>query len=200
MIDVRPHKRWLLLSALALLILGAGSLLIGPAQKRAESAVAAAKKELAATERAYAQLRADMETANRLQNEIAPAAVERAMAPIDRLRAATIVERRAGEQYLSSLHYSFSPESRVAFDTIGAGRQSFAQSQLSLESDAATDTGVYAFIASLQRSLPGRLDLTHLKIVRPDAQGEVGAANMHVSLQAVWLSNGAASPLTEGAP
>lgn len=200
MIDLRPHRKWLSLAALALAIFAAGSLLIGPAQKRAETAVTATKKELATTQRALSQLHADMETANRLQNEIAPAAVERALAPIDRLRAATIVERRAGEQYLSSLHYSFSPETRVAFDTVGAGRQSFAQSQLSLEADAATDATIYAFIAALQRSLPGRLDLKHLKITRPDAQDSIGAVNLHMVLQAVWLSNGAASPLTEGAP
>lgn len=152
----RTHRRWIAIMAAALVVLATGVFLVGPLQTRTEKAAAAARQELAATLNAVAQLQDDIETAQRLQNEIAPASVERAMARVNRLKAASIVERRANEAYLSDLRYNFAPEQTVSFETVGAGRQVFAQSLLSIEAQAASDTGIYAFIESLGRSLPGR--------------------------------------------
>jgi hypothetical protein len=201
MIRLHPHRVWIALLALALIIAAGNAPLIGIAQKKTSDRLAALRAEADKSANTLRQLREDIATTERLKNQIGETEAEKSLAPVDRLRAAQILERRAAESRLTHFTYTLSPERKTPVDTVGAGTQTLATSQLTLMADAPTDIDAYIFIDAVRRALPGRLTLRQFTLTRIGAaDAPIAAANLRLNATAEWLSNGAAQNPAEETP
>ncbi|MDD3030178.1 MAG: hypothetical protein PHS57_07875 [Alphaproteobacteria bacterium] len=197
MIDFRPHKLCLSLFALATLI-GLGSEpFLGFVLHKAERKYHALQQENRETIKAIKQLRDDMAAVKKMGSEIDEAAARKYLAPVNRLKAAHILEQRAIESFLSHLTYTLSPEKRAVVNVLNAQDHQLVLSDWKIAADAPTDLDVYTFFDSLRRTLPGRLTISSLSLRRIDANLPLSEANIHVAAEGTWLSNGAGPALTE---
>jgi hypothetical protein len=101
MIDVRPHKVWMCLLALAFVVGAGNAPFLGLAEEKAEHKRIELQKENEKTAEALRQLREDIADAEKMKTEIDGDAATRYLAPVDRLRAAQILEHRAAEAHLT---------------------------------------------------------------------------------------------------
>ncbi|MDD3371599.1 MAG: hypothetical protein PHE27_07230 [Alphaproteobacteria bacterium] len=201
MIDLKPHRKWIGLLALAALI-GAGNRpVVGLALEKARTRHRALQ---AANEKAVAdlrQLRTDIAEAKKMKTQIDTSTAKRFLAPVDRLRAAQIVEHRAAEMRLTRLSYTFLPEEKVFFETVGAGKQEMALSKWTVEADAPTDVSAYAFLNAMEKTMPGRIALKKLSLRRIGrSDSPITNANVRFSANGEWLSNGANENPAEDRP
>lgn len=198
MIDWRPHRVWIGLLALAIIIGFSQAPVLGLAQLKAEQKRTALHNENNRTTQALAQLQEDIAAAEKMKNEIAVDEAEKFLAPVDRLRTAQILEHRAAEARLTHFTYTLSPEEATQVETIGSGKQQLATSKFSLSADAPTDTDTYVFLDAIIKTLPGRVTLRQMSLQRigvPDAP--ISEANLHLTASGEWLSNGASRNLAE---
>ena len=200
MIDWRAHRLWIGILCLALVIAAANAPLLGAAQEQETRKLAVLRQEYEKTAKALRQLQEDIAATEKLKTQIEDKEVEKSLSSTNRLEAARILERRAAESHLTHLVYTFSPEEKTAIDTPGSGTQTLATSRMTLTADAPTDVEIYLFFDSLRHSLPGRVTLRALSLHRIGAEDTpITASNLHLSAQAVWLSNGASPNLLEEA-
>jgi hypothetical protein len=192
MIDWYPHRGWIGVLTLAVIIGICNAPVLGLAQQRAGQKLAGLRAENAQTSQALRQLQDDIEAANKMKTEMDINEAESLLAPVDRLRAAQILEHRAAESRLIHFTYTLSPEEKVQIETADAGKQELATSKWTLAADAPTDTDAYAFIDAIIRTLPGRVTLHQISLQRTGAENAViSAANLHLTASGDWLSNGA---------
>ncbi|MFA4993912.1 MAG: hypothetical protein WC521_01210 [Bdellovibrionales bacterium] len=198
MIDFRPHRVWIGLLVLAVL-LGAGNApFLGIAQQKAEAKRAKLQKENKETISALQQLREDITTAEKMKTEIDETLANKFLAPVDRLRSAQILERRAAESGLTHFSYTLSPEEKTFVDTLGVGKQALAVSQWSITADAPTDVDAFAFLEALRRTLPGRVTLHRMSLQRTGRKdAPISGANIRLTASGEWLSNGASFNIAE---
>ena len=196
--DLKPHRLWMGILALAVVIGAGHAPFIDAARQREETKLATMRAEQQKTMTALNQLRDDIAATEKLKTKIDAAEAEQYMKPVNRLRTAKLLERRAAEARLSRFSYILSPESKTPVETIAAGTQNLASSQLSLTAETATDIDAYIFLDSLRRTLPGRFSLRQFSLERmaaPDAP--IAATNLRLIAKGEWLSNGAAENLAE---
>lgn len=199
MIDWRTHRGWIGMLGLALIIGAGNEPVLGMAQQKAAQRLAGLRADYSKTAAALKQLQDDVAATESLKTKIDEAEVEKSLAPVDRLRAAQILERRAAEVHLTHFSYTLSPEERTAVETVGAGRQELTVSKLTLAADAPTDTDAFMFFDAVRRTLPGRLVLRQVSLQRIGAADTpVSDANLHATASGDWLSNGASPNLAEG--
>ncbi|MDE2029939.1 MAG: hypothetical protein KGI97_05165 [Alphaproteobacteria bacterium] len=192
MTDLRPHRVWIGLLLLALVITVAQAPLLDAAQRKAAVRLDMLRAQAQKAEDGLRQFRADIALTKRLKDRISAKEAERSLAPIDRLHAAKILERRAAETHLSDFAYTLSPEKNTVIDSSGAGKQTLAASHLSLSAKAPADTDAYLFLDDLRRTLPGRLTLQKISLKRIHSPGApVRAENLIFKAEGIWLSNGA---------
>ncbi len=190
MIDWRQHRLWLGLLFAALVIGAASTPLLCIAQHKANATLASIQSKKTQSETALQQFQSDSAEAEKMKDEIDADDTGKLLAPVDRLRAAKILENRAQETHLSHFTYTLSPEEKISIDTIGAGKQELANSKLSLAADAPTDADAYLFLDNIAHTLPGHLALRHISLRRVEGD-TITAANIHIMAEAEWLSNGA---------
>jgi hypothetical protein len=201
MIDLRPHRLWLGLLALALATGFGSAPAIGIIQNRQQAKLLNLRADYDRTHHELEQLRADIAATDKLKSQIGTAEAEKSLAPVDRLRVAQTLERRAAESHLENFSYTLSPERKTPVETVGAGRQDLATSQLTLTANVPTDIDGYIFFDTLRRSLPGRLTLREISLERIAAvDAPLSSANLKLSVSGEWLSNGASQNLAEQAP
>jgi hypothetical protein len=183
------------------MILGIGNVpVLGIAQQKASQKLAVLREDCDKTNKALSQLKEDIAATENLKTKIDESEIEKFLAPVDRLRAAQIMEHRAEEAHLTQFAYTLSPEQKTLVDTVGAGQQELATSKLTLTADVPTDTDAYLFFDCLRRTLPGRLVLHQLSLQRIGAaDAPISAANLHMTASADWLSNGAVQNLASTA-
>jgi hypothetical protein len=199
MIDLRPHRKWIGLLALAALMAVTNASVLDLALDKAEGKrqkLNAENKEAAADLR---QLKEDLLAVEKMKDEIDADTAKKDLAPVDRLRAARTLENRATEAKLTRLTYTFSPEEKVTVDTVAAGKQDFALSKWTVSADAPTDLDAYVFLDSLSRTLPGQVTFRQLSIQRLPRKSDNSLSTMNVHLRASgeWLSNGAIKNIAE---
>jgi len=184
--------------ALASLIGTGGAPALNLARQKAEQKWISLKKENETSSETLRQLKEDIAAAEEMKKEIDVDAARKSLAPIDRLRAAQVLERRAAEANLTRFTYTLSPEEKTFVDTVGAGRQELATSKWTVAADAPTDTDAYVFLDAIARTLPGRVALRALSIRRTgEKDAPLSAANIHLTASGEWLSNGASRDLAE---
>lgn len=201
MIEWRLHRVWLglVIGALALLVLA--NPVIDWMRKKTLRDAAQTDAALTQTTHDLTQLRDDIATTQKLQNQIDAAEVAKRLAPIDRLRAVSLIERCAAQARLQHVQTTLSPETKVTIETLGAGPQILASSHLVFQADAATDLDFYHFIDALRQHLPGHVTLRHMVMERiTDGDTSISATNLRVTLEADWLSNGSNLQKDKGAP
>lgn len=186
------------LLALALIIGLGKDPALGLALRKAEARLFTLRTEKNKTEAALAQLQSDIEEAKKMQGKIDAKEADKILEPTDRLRTAKLMERRATEAGLTRFTYSISPERKTPIDTVGSGKQDFAESVVGIEADAPTDIEAYAFLEALRREMPGRFALHTLRLERTDKNdAPITNANVHMKASGKWLANGAGGDLTE---
>lgn len=188
MTGLARHKNWLLLLALSLLLAGAGNPALRLATETAERKAAQAKAERIQHESALRQLKADREAVRELSQKLTPESIERLLAPADRLKAGTALERRAAASRLKNLAYTFGPERPFTLAAASSGQLALAQSDLTWESSAQLDQDIRAFVESLQTALSGKLSLQRLVLTRTGTT--LSATPLRAQATMLWLSNG----------
>ncbi len=197
----KRHRLWLFLLALALLIGATAQPLLTFAQQEAASKRAHLRTEILKNRQALSQLQEDIAATEKLKRQITDKEAEDALPPVDRLRVAQSLERRAVEAHLTHLIYTIAPEEKVVIDTPSAEKQNLACSKITLNADAPTDKDAYRFLDSVRHTLPGRVTFQTLSVTRlPTAEGSVTASNVHLTAEGNWLSNGANPHLEEKRP
>ncbi len=192
MIDVRPHKTWIAALIAAALIAAASTPLFGLAQRKAAIKLTTLRKETAKTNEALRQINEDKIAIENMKNKIDVNAAKKYLRPVDRLRAAQILEDRAAESRLTGLSYTLSPEQKTDINTPGAGKQALARAQWTIAADAPADTDAFAFLDSLGRALPGRIELREMNLRRLGGKdSQISEANVRLTASGEWLSNGA---------
>ncbi|MGB9152743.1 MAG: hypothetical protein WCD70_06615 [Alphaproteobacteria bacterium] len=198
MIDWRPHRIWIGLLIVAFIVGAGNAPVLGIAQQNEKQRLASLLADYNKTADELHQLQDDIAATENLKTKIDEADVDKSLAPVDRLRVAQIIERRAAETHLTHFTYTLSPEQKTPIDTVDAGKQELATSTLALTADAPTDTDAYLFFDSLRRTLPGRLSVRQLSLQRIGAaDAPVSDANLHLTASGDWLSNGASQSLAE---
>ncbi len=197
MIDLRPHKKWMGVWAVSLLLGAASTPLLGVALHKAEQRRTALLQQKEKALNDIQQLNEDTAAAEKMKNEIDAVEARKYLAPADRLQAANILESRAAEARLTNLAYTFSPEEKVIVDTVGAGKQQLAKSKWCVTADAPSDIDVYNFLDALQQTLPGRLTLSQISIERIGEKEAISNANVRLTVSGEWLSNGASQTFAE---
>jgi hypothetical protein len=185
---LKPHARWIALLAAALVLLLAGL----PLARRGGAAAADRAKILAAEramlEEADRRFDEDMRLAERQDGSPGAEDIDRLLAPVDRLGAASVLERQAAAARLTHFVYTLAPEKKAVADS-AAG---LAESKVTLAADMPLDTDAHDFIDRLSASLPGRVRLRRFSLTRLAADAFPSTANVHMEAEAEWLSNGAA--------
>jgi hypothetical protein len=193
MTDWAAHRLWLSLLAIAVIIGAANAPLIGMATRAERTKLENLRSQSQKETDALRQLQDDLDATENLKTQIDDSDADRSLQSVNRLRVAKMLETRAAESRLTSFTYSLSPEKPTEFDTIGAGKQTLATSDVAMTADAPTDIDVYRFVENIRLSLPGRLALRHLSMERAaQPNAPIAATNLHVKIDAEWLSNGAA--------
>jgi hypothetical protein len=187
--EFSPHRLWLMLAAVALLVLAglpvARYLAEGEAGQAAR--IAAARQQ---DERALRRIEEDLLAARDLKNNLGAGEIARLLAPADRLQAAARLEQAAQAARISHFTYTLAPERQSRVDS-AAGPQELALSTVTLAGDAPLDTDIYRFVARAREMLPGRAKLKQLSVMR--LGNPPAAANVHMEAVFEWLSNGAQS-------
>jgi hypothetical protein len=197
--DWRAHKLWIALLALAIMIGLGNAPVLGLAQRKAEQKLAFLQDENDKTAKALHQLQQDIADAAKMKTEIDAGETEKFLAPVDRLRVAQILEHRATESHLTNFSYILSPEEKTQVETAGSGKQDLATSKITLAADAPTDIDTYAFLDAISRTLPGHFTLRQMSLHRIGAADTaLSEANLHLTANGEWLSNGASRDLAEG--
>ena len=192
MIDFRPHRVWIGIMALAVLIGAGNAPVIGIAEQKAEQKRAALQVENEKALDTLRQMREDILAVEKMKTVIDDAAAKEFLAPVDRLRAAQILERRAAESGLTHFTYTLFPEEKTSLDTSSAGKQELATSKWTLAADAPTDLDAYVFLDAIGRTLPGHITLRQITLQRIGAKdAPITEANVHLAASGEWLSNGA---------
>jgi hypothetical protein len=198
MIDFRSHRVWMWMLVLAVVIGAGGSPALNLARQKAEQTRISLLKENEKSEQALRQLRDDIAAAEKMKTVIDDDAAKKSLAAVDRLRAAQILEQRAAEANLTRFAYTVSPEEKTFIDTVGAGRQELATSKWTVTADAPTDIDVFVFLDAISHTLPGRVTLRALSIQRiGENEALISDANVHLTANGEWLSNGASRNLAE---
>lgn len=194
----RAHRLWVMLLALAILMAAVKAPLLGAAQTEAEQKLAALRTETDQATNALQQFSDDLTAIDKMKKIMDRREAELFLAPVDRLRAAAILEHRAAEARLSHFTYNILPEQKIRVDTIGAGPQELATSKMTLAADVPTDINASIFIDALRRTLPGRITLRTFSLQRINAP--LSDRNLHMTADIEWLSNGGTKNLAEKNP
>ncbi len=197
MIDFRPHRTWIGLLALSILVAAANKPVLGLAEDKAAQKLASLKSENKRAAEALRQMRDDLAAVEKMKPEIDGETAKKFLAPADRLRAARVFERRAAEAGLTHLSYTLSPEEKTPVETLG-GKQTLATSRWSLTADAPTDIDAYAFLDAVSHTMPGKISLRQMSLRRIGGDdAPIGIANVRLTANGEWLSNGAETTLAE---
>jgi hypothetical protein len=201
MSDWQQHRKWIVLLSVAFILAAIKAPLLDGAQREAARKLDAMHAQKEKTDAALAQFQSDLAEIDKMKDVIDDREIEKFMMPVDRLRAAQILEHRAHEARLSHFTYNMSPEEKTNIDTVSAGKQEMAISKITFAADAPTDNNIYAFFDAVRRTLPGRIALHDMIIARIDsADKPIKAANLRMTASADWLSNGSAKNLVEETP
>ena len=145
MIDWKAQRLWIGGIVLAVIISAISAPLFEASQQKGTQRLKDLRKRTEQADLALHQLTEDIAATEKLKTKIKADDVAKALPPVDRLRVAEILEHRAAESHLIHFTYTLSPEEKTVVDTIGAGKQTLANSKLSLSADAPTDTEAYQF-------------------------------------------------------
>ncbi len=191
MISLRTQRLWLGLLAISLIVLLVGQ----PILQKIVADLREQKNHLAQDEHdaraALDQLRDDIATTERLQNQISEEEVNHALAPVDRLRAAQKIERLARHHAIHAFAYSFGPEENTLISKAGATPLTLALTTLTLNGEVMTDLGAFTFLDAIPHTLPGNVRLVDLVLERPNQAVDTP---LHLSARFIWLSNGTKKP------
>ncbi|MFA5041241.1 MAG: hypothetical protein WC464_06385 [Bdellovibrionales bacterium] len=197
--DFRSHKGWIGLMVLAILVGAGNAPLLGAAEKKAAQKLVSLKKENEKAVAALRQMEEDLATVEKMKTVIDDNAAKKYLAPVDRLDAAQILERRAAEAGLTRFTYTLSPEKKASFDMVGISKHDLATSQWTVTADAPSDVDVYAFLDAISHTLPGRITVHQISLQRITEEGDpISFANIRFAANGEWLSNGASPNPAEG--
>ncbi|HEU0117900.1 MAG TPA: hypothetical protein VFR09_04630 [Alphaproteobacteria bacterium] len=195
---IAPHIFWLGLLVCAVLLMAISTPILQYASEKANADLIKVRAESSKTSATLYQLQDDIAAVQKLSSEISSAEADQWLAPVDRLRVASLMEQQANETRLSHFTYTVAPEQRTSIETPGAGPQQLALSSITLSADAALDTDIYHFIDGLHAALPGRVRLQQM-VIEKNGNGTPGSPNLKLTATLEWLSNGAIKDLA-GAP
>ncbi len=99
--NLRPHRLWLSLFTLAVIIIAGSGPALDMAREKAVLHLAETKAAHAKADENLRQLQADVEAARKLNRQIDRAHAEEVLAPADRLKAAVMLEKEAGSAKLA---------------------------------------------------------------------------------------------------
>ena len=194
------HRRWL-----SMLMLALGLIIFTYAMRdflveKTNSRLTALLQEQTHNEQILIQLNKDIADAQHLQNEMDTTTVDKTLAPTNRLQGARMIEHRANEASLRHLTYTISPESKISSQEPESSPQILALSHIIFSATAPSDVNVYTFLASLEKTMQGKLTLRHLSIKRTNQDKEISDSNVETQGDIEWLSNGAADPVPRASP
>ncbi|MER2519277.1 MAG: hypothetical protein ABTQ34_01150 [Bdellovibrionales bacterium] len=184
------HKNWLMLLSLALILAGAGHPALQMATDAAKQGTTRTKADRIKLESDLRQIESDRVALRELSQRLNPESVERLLAPSDRLKAGTALEKLAASARLKGLSYAFGPERPFNLDTAGSGKLALAQSELTWETSAPLDQDIRNFTTHLHSALPGKLSLERLAIARTGMT--LASTPLRTQATMLWLSNGSA--------
>ncbi|MDX2027166.1 MAG: hypothetical protein SFW62_00865 [Alphaproteobacteria bacterium] len=193
-----PHRFWLAVLACAVLLVAASNPLLQVLREKTSRYLSEVRTERMRAEEIVRQIDGDRETANALSGEMNEAELEKALAPIDRLRAAAVLERQAAVARLSRFTYTLSPEQKVTVTAPGAGPQELALSTITMSAEAPLDTSAYVFVEQLRQTLPGRIRPQQVMLERLDDAAPLSASNLRLTATLEWLSNGVTKEMAAG--
>lgn len=192
---MNPHKAWLGLLTFSLALLLTGSPLFQMAGDVAAQRLHAIQSQRAEAQKNLSQLRDDIETAQKLKNEMSLQEAEAFLAPVDRLQAASLLEEQAAALHVGNFTYTIAPEEKIKITALPEP-QELSVSLVTLQGDMPGDNNVYHFVDSLRDILPGRLRLQQLSIERLGAESAtLQPVNVRFSAKFEWLSNGTVTSL-----
>lgn len=193
MIDLSPHKKWIVVLTAAFFLWIGGGPVLGVAQRKVEERRVLLHREKQKTGEAFAQLKQDIAEAENARSEIDLVTARKYLAPVERLLISGLLDDLAAHVRMTEVSSILAPEKKAFFDTIGAGKVELALSPWELVAKAPTDTAVYIFLDSVEKTLPGRFVLRRLSLERLGGRDSViSGAGIRVSASGEWLSNGAA--------
>jgi hypothetical protein len=199
MTDLRPHRLWLGLLALAIALLVGSGPALRYAQDIAAHHLAELRAKSAQASQNLHQLEDDVATARRISGQIDNATATEVLAPVDRLQAAALLEREAAAAHLQHFTYTLDPEQRFATESDGF-KQDLATSDIAVAADVSLDTDGIAFIEHIGHSLPGRVRVKELSFERiGGANAAPATVNLRFKATLEWLSNGTRTVMA-GAP
>lgn len=187
--DLRPHRTWLTLFALAVLLLLAGGPMAEWGLHLARDRGKNLAQERARVEEYARRFQDDMRLAERPEGQMKGDDIDRLLAPVDRLRVASNLERQAAAARLSHFTYNLASEKPANVSVIDSA--TMAESRLTMAADAPLDSDVDSFLHSLGHALPGRVRLLRVAVTRPAGDAPLSLANVHMEAEAEWLSNSA---------
>src|ERR1700722_180170 len=182
MISLRPHIWGLCVLVFSAVLYVGATPVVGYWLDAERQQTGAMEADTAQTQQSVQMLEDDVAAAQKLSSQLDPKEIERLLAPVDRLKVATLLEHQAAASHMQNFAYTLAPEQRVTFTTPGAGPQQLAQSEITVSADAALDTETYTFVEHLRTILPGRLHLRAFTIERiGDAQTALASTNVHMT-------------------
>lgn len=196
---IYPHRLWITILAMALLMLLASSPLLAALQEHTAKKLTALKEERAGVEKSLHQLEIDIQAVKEISGEIGETEAKRLLAPIDRLWVAEVLEHEAATSRLARFTYNMSPEQVLVKNLSGGEPQELAITTIAITSEAPLDTDVYSFIENIRRTLPGRLRLQQLSLERLGKEDTtLGIYNVRFNATLEWLSNGSLKTMAGG--
>jgi hypothetical protein len=199
MIKLHPHRWWFGLLVFSVFLYVATKPVVSFLQDREQRQVEMISAEYARVKTSFQQLEDDIATVQKLSRQMSAEDIEKILAPVDRLKVATMLEHQAAASRLQNFAYTIAPEQKLSFNTPGAGSQMLAQSEITLAADVPLDADAYAFVEHLRASLPGRGQLRALTIERiGESQAALAVTNLHMTARIDWLSAGSDKTVVGG--
>ena len=197
--SLRPHRLWLALLALAVIIIAGSGPVLDLGRGEALHNLAEVKSARVKAEQNLKLLRDNVADARKLNGQIDRVSAEQVLAPTDRLKAAEMLERESNTAGIAHFTYTLAPEEHRAVN-VGGETQDLASSAVTLAGDARDDVSVYGFIERTRRLLSGRVQVQKLTITRNGGLNAPLApiSNVHFEAAFEWLSNGAVQTLAGG--
>lgn len=193
-----PHRFWFALLAISLALIFISLPLLRMAATTTVANLTELKTQQLHAEQTLQQLRSDTETAQKLQSEMTMSEAEQSLEPVDRLLAANIIEREADAAHIYSFSYTLAPEQKIKMAGLTTASQELAVSTITVRGEAPDDMSVYGFIDGMRGSLPGRVRLQQMSLVRSNKSEPVSAYNLRFNATFEWLSNGTAPDMVSG--
>ncbi len=186
-----PHRYWLGLLAFAFVLTVASPPFLRMLTDEAIQNLSQVKAERMQAQQALHQMEGDFATVQGPESNMSAVEAEQFLAPVDRLRVATILEHAADEALVGHFTYTLSPEQKTTISGPEGTPQELAVSTITVGGDVPSDIYMYNFVEGMRRLLPGRLRVQQVSLERSGKEdAPLDAYNLRFTATLEWLSNG----------